>query len=107
MSSSHRVANWVFTFLVRRFYGANVTDVCTGFFAWKASVVRNLNGHIKSQGFAIETEMVTKMSRLGHKIYSVPITYEKRSGESKIAPLGDGIKILKMIFNNMSWKARY
>jgi dolichol-phosphate mannosyltransferase len=104
MSSSHRIANWIFTFLVRRFYGANVTDVCTGYFAWKSDALKKLNGHIKSEGFAIETEMVTKMAKLGLKLYSVPITYEKRMGESKIAPIGDGIKIMRMIFKNMSWK---
>ena len=106
MSYSHRLANWGFTFLVRKFYYANVTDVCTGFFAWKASVVRKLNGYIVSPGFAIETEMVTKMAKMGFKLYSVPITYSPRHGESKIAPVGDGIRIIRMNFKNLNWKPK-
>jgi len=104
MSFSHRLANWFFTFITRRFYGANVTDTCTGYFAWKKDVADKLNGHIKSKGFAIEAEMITKMSKMGHKIYSVPITYDPRHGESKLAPISDGLKITKMLFQNINWK---
>ena len=104
MSLSHRSANWFFTFITRNFYGANVTDTCTGFFAWKIDVIRKLNGYIKSPGFAIEAEMITKMSRLGYKIYSVPITYDPRHGESKLAPIGDGLRITWMLFKNIVWK---
>ena len=39
---SHRLANWFFTFFVRRFYLVNTTDVCTGYFAWKKKVVDEL-----------------------------------------------------------------
>ena len=106
MSFSHRLVNWTWTFLVRQFYGANVTDVCTGFFAWKRKVIIKLNGYIKSPGFAIEAEMITKMARLGHKIYSVPITYDPRHGESKIAPIGDGFRISWMLFKNIVWRGR-
>lgn len=104
MSKSHRLANWFFTFIVRYFYGANVTDTCTGFFAWKASVVKHLNGYIVSSGFAIESEMITKMAKLGHKLYSVPITYSPRHGESKLSPIGDGLRIVSMLIKNLYWR---
>ena len=104
MSVSHRLANWFFTFMTRHFYGANVTDTCTGFFAWKKEVVDNLNGHIKSKGFAIEAEMITKMAKMGYKIYSVPITYDKREGDSKLSPISDGLKITSMLIKNIGWK---
>lgn len=106
MSLSHRLANWFFTFITRQFYGANVTDTCTGFFAWKRKVITKLNGYIVSPGFAIEAEMITKMARLGHKIYSVPITYDPRHGESKLAPIGDGLKITWMLFKNITWRGK-
>ena len=108
MTMSHRLANWFFTFIIRHFYGANVTDTCTGYFAWKAKVIRKLNGYIKSQGFAIESEMLTKMARLGHKIYSVPITYDSRHGKthSHLRPFSDGIKITGMLIKNLGWKAK-
>jgi len=106
MSFSHRLANWFFTFITRRFYGANVTDTCTGYFAWTKHAVTTLNSHIQSKGFAIEAEMITKMARLGLRIHSVPITYDPRHGESKLAPISDGLKITGMLFRNINWKAR-
>lgn len=106
MSFSHRLANWFFTFITRKFYGANVTDTCTGYFAWKKEAVEILNGYIESPGFAIEAEMITKMAKLGLRIHSVPITYEPRHGESKLAPIADGLKITFMLLRNMYWKPR-
>lgn len=104
LSFSHRLANWFFTFLVRRFYLVNTTDICTGYFAWKKKVVDDLSPHIKSDGFAIEAEMITKMAKLGYKIFSVPITYDRREGNSKLSPYLDGIKITWMLLKNLVWK---
>lgn len=103
-SLSHRLANWFFTFFVRKFYLVNTTDTCTGYFAWKKKVVDKLAPHIKSEGFAIETEMITKMAKLGYKIYSVPITYDRREGHSKLSPIIDGIRIIWMLFKNVIWR---
>ena len=100
----HRLANWFFTFFVRRFYLVNTTDTCSGFFAWRKKVVDELALHIKADGFAIETEMITKMAKLGYKIYSVPITYDRREGHSKISPIIDGIKITWMLIKNIRWR---
>ena len=104
LSFSHRVANWYFTFFARQFYSINMTDTCTGFFAWKKEVVDKLLIHTKSSGFAIESEMITKMAKLGYKIFSVPITYDSRKGESKLSPIRDGIKITLMLIKNLTWK---
>ncbi len=105
-SFSHRLANWFFTFLTRFFYGANITDTCTGYFAWTREAVEKLNGHIVSNGFAIEAEMITKMAKMGLEMHSVPISYEPRAGESKLSPLLDGIKITLMLIGNVFWKAK-
>ena len=104
LSLSHRLANWFFTFFVRKFYLTNTTDTCTGYFAWKKKVIDELVPHIKSSGFAIEAEMITKMARLGYKIYSVPITYDNREGDSKLSPVMDGAKITWMMIRNLTWK---
>lgn len=106
MSFSHRLANWFFTFLTRRLYLVNTTDICTGYFAWKKEVIDKLAPHIKSDGFAIEAEMITKMAKLGFKIFSVPITYDKREGKSKLSPYLDGLKILWMLLKNLTWRSK-
>lgn len=101
----NRAVNWFFTFLVRHFYQANITDVLSGYFAWKREVVEKLKPHLKTDGFAIEMEMITKMVKLGFEIYSVPITYDQREGETKINSAKDGIRILIMFFKNLFWSA--
>lgn len=99
----NRVANWVYTFLVRQFYRANITDVLSGYFAWKKEVIDKLNPHLSASGFDIEMEMITKMVKLGFEIYSVPVTYDLREGESKLSRFKDGTIILSTFFKNFFW----
>lgn len=99
----NRVANWAYTFLVRQFYRTNITDVLSGYFAWKKEVIDKLLPHLESEGFEIEMEMITKMQKLGFNVYSVPITYDERSGQTKIEAVKDGIKILSIFFKNLTW----
>lgn len=104
MTTLNRAGNWVFSHLVKYLYMANVTDVLTGYFAWKREVIEDLHLHLESDGFAIEMEMITKMSKLGEEIYSVPISYEAREGESNLRPFYDGSRILAMLVRNLFWK---
>lgn len=102
----NRVANWSYTFLVRQFYQANITDVLSGYFACKKEVIDKLLPHLESEGFEIEMEMITKMSKLGFAMYSVPITYDQREGRTKIEMIRDGLRILKMFFKILSWSPK-
>lgn len=101
--AQNRLANWVYTFLVRCFYRANVTDVLSGYFAWRADVILEMREHLISDGFSIEMEMVSKMAKLGYSIYSMPISYHIREGETKLESIKDGLKILHTLFHNLSW----
>jgi hypothetical protein len=85
-------------------YRANVTDVLTGYFAWRKQVIDDLYPHLVSKDFAIEMEMITKMARMGCEISSVPISYHPRSGETNLNPILDGYRILKMFFRNLTWR---
>jgi len=104
MPTFNRAGNWFFTFLVRTCYQGNVTDVCTGYFAWKKEVLTQLAKYLESDGFSIEMEMITKMARMNFEIISVPITYKKRAGESHLKPFGDGKKILHAWMRNLFWQ---
>lgn len=104
LSFKHRVVNWGFTFFARRFYQVNISDILTGYFAWKKEALDKLLPYIVSKGFAIEAEMITKMAKMGISIYSVPITYAPRAGDSKISPLLDGLKIVRMLVKNLTWE---
>lgn len=104
MTTFNRMGNWIFSHLVRYFYRVNVTDVLTGYFAWKIEVIDELAPHLVSDGFAIEMEMITKMARMDCEVYSVPISYHPRSGETNLRPFYDGYRILRMFFRNLPWK---
>ncbi len=99
----NRFANWMYTFLVRVFYRANITDVLSGYFAWRGDVIVGMRDHLKSDGFSIEIEMISKLIKLGYSIYSVPITYNTREGETKLKPIKDGLNILFTFIRNLSW----
>ena len=68
-------------------------------------MVDELKPHLGSKGFSIEMEMITKIVRFGYEIYSVPITYDEREGETKINMVKDGTKILFMFVKNLFWSA--
>jgi glycosyltransferase involved in cell wall biosynthesis len=104
MKSLNRLGNRVYSRMVRSTYKVTVTDVLTGYFAWSKEVVVALRPHIESQGFAIEMEMITKMARLGYEIFSVPVSYDPREGESTLNPIRDGARIMMMYMKNLSWK---
>jgi dolichol-phosphate mannosyltransferase len=101
--AQNHAANWAYTFLVRCFYHANVTDVLSGYFAWRRDVIVRMRDHLQSDGFSIEMEMISKMVKLGYSIYSVPITYNIREGETKIESIKDGLKILYTFSHNLFW----
>jgi dolichol-phosphate mannosyltransferase len=104
MTTFNRFGNWMYSHLVRIFYKVNVTDVLTGYFAWSRDAIERLYPHLKSEGFAIEMEMVTKMARLGEQIYSVPISYDRRAGTTNLRPIYDGTRILWMFAKNLVWR---
>ncbi len=104
MNTLNRVGNWLYSHLIRQLYRVNVTDVLTGYFAWRRDAVERLRPHLVSDGFAIEIEMITKMARLGEEIYCVPISYEPRVGETHLRPIHDGARILWMLLRNLTWQ---
>jgi glycosyltransferase involved in cell wall biosynthesis len=104
MRTFNRGGNWAYTHMVRLVYGVNVTDVLTGYFAWKRSTINRLAPQLKSSGFAIEMEMITKMAKMKCNVYSVPISYHPRTGKSNLRPIHDGLHILRAFGKNLRWR---
>lgn len=103
-SPHHRIANWAFTFLVRHFYKANITDTLSGYISLKRHVLNDILQHLTAHDFRIEMELITKAKRMGYYLTSVPITYDRRRGESKLESYYDGIRILHTFLKNFWWK---
>lgn len=89
----HFLANKGLTFLSNLFTNLNMTDVETGYKAFRGSIIRNML--IQSRGFGFEIEVTAKIAKLGCPIYEVPISYYGRTyDEGKKIGITDGFAAL-------------
>jgi glycosyltransferase involved in cell wall biosynthesis len=93
----HYVANRVLTMLSNLLTNLNMTDVETGYKAFRGEIIRNMI--IQSSGFGIEIEVTAKVAKLNAVVYEVPISYYGRTyEEGKKIGMTDGILALWYIF---------
>jgi len=93
----HFLANSVLTRLSNLLTNLNMTDVETGYKAFRGEIIRNMI--IKSRGFGVEIEVTAKIAKLGVRIYEVPISYYGRTyQEGKKIGVMDGILAIWYIF---------
>jgi glycosyltransferase involved in cell wall biosynthesis len=89
----HYIANRWLTFLSNLFTNVNMTDVETGYKAFRGEIIRNMI--ITSSGFGFEIEVTAKITKLKLAIYEVPISYHGRTyEEGKKIGLTDGVAAL-------------
>jgi glycosyltransferase involved in cell wall biosynthesis len=94
---SHYLANKVLTFISNLLTNLNMTDLETGYKAFRGDIVRNMI--ITSRGFGCEVEMTAKVAKLKCAIYEVPISYYGRTYEQgKKIGVKDGVAALWYIF---------
>jgi len=92
----HYVANKCLTFLSNVFTNLNMTDVETGYKAFRGDVIRNMV--IVSSGFGFEIEVSAKVAKLKIAVYETPISYYGRTyEEGKKIGMKDGIAALWFI----------
>jgi glycosyltransferase involved in cell wall biosynthesis len=92
----HMVGNRFLTLLSNMFTNLNLTDVFTGYKAFKAPVIKSIQ--IEEDGFAVETEIVAKVAKLRCRIFEVGISYYGRSyEEGKKIGWRDGFRALRAI----------
>jgi glycosyltransferase involved in cell wall biosynthesis len=75
----HYLANKGLTFLSNLFTNVNLTDVETGYKAFRGDIIRNMI--ITSSGFGFEIEVTAKIAKLHCAMYEVPISYHGRTYE--------------------------
>ncbi len=75
----HYVANRMITFASDFFTNLNLTDVETGYKAFRGEIIRKMA--ITSTRFGFEIEATAKVAKLGRPIYEVPISYYGRTYE--------------------------
>ena len=93
----HYLANKLLTFLSNTLTNLNMTDIETGYKAFRGDIIRNMI--ITSSGFGFEVEVTAKVAKLEAAIYEVPISYYGRTyREGKKIGLLDGLFALWLVF---------
>jgi glycosyltransferase involved in cell wall biosynthesis len=73
---------------------SRISDVCTGYWAFKKEVVDDLlERNLVSNGFEVEAEMFAKVSQGNFKVKERAISYRRRADSPKLNSLKDGWKI--------------
>lgn len=92
----HYLANKLLTFLSNTLTNLNMTDIETGYKAFRGEIIRNMR--ITSSGFGFEVEVTAKVAKLQCAVYEVPISYYGRTyDEGKKIGVLDGIVALWLI----------
>lgn len=93
----HMVANKTLTLISNMVTNLNLTDMETGYKAFRIDVVRRLS--LQSKRFGVEPEITAKIARLGCRVYEVPIAYHGRTyEEGKKIKWTDAVKAILTIF---------
>ncbi len=89
----HYLANKGLTFFSNCLTNINLSDVETGYKAFRGDIIRQMK--ITSSGFGFEIEVTAKVAKLGCAIYEVPISYYGRTyAEGKKIGFSDGVAAL-------------
>src|SRR6266496_4019504 len=93
----HMVGNRFLTLLSNMFTNINLTDVETGYKAFKAPLIKSIQ--IEEDGFGVEPEIIAKLARKGCRMYEVGISYSGRTyAEGKKISWKDGFRAVYAIF---------
>ncbi len=92
----HYVANKCLTFMSNTLTNLNMTDVETGYKAFRGDIIRKMT--IVSSGFGFEIEVTAKLAKLKCAVYETPISYYGRTyEEGKKIGMMDGVIAMWLI----------
>ena len=89
----HRVGNRILSLVTGVLFNTTLTDMETGYKAFRADVLRSL--HLTRDDFTIEPELTGELCRRHLRVYEIPISYYGRTySEGKKITWRDGFKAL-------------
>jgi len=93
----HRIGNGILTFLSNMFTNLNLTDIETGYKAFKREIIQSIE--IEEDRFGFEPEITAKIAKLKCRVYEVGISYYGRTyKEGKKIRWRDGLWAIFCIF---------
>ncbi len=98
----HMVGNVFLTTLSNMFTNINLTDMETGYKAFKREVIQSIQ--IRENRFGFEPEITAKVAKMGCRIYEVGISYYGRTyKEGKKIGWKDGLRAIYCIVRYNLW----
>lgn len=93
----HYVGNKLLTLLSNALSNLNLSDMETGYKAFRREILNDIT--LKSNRFGFEPEFTMKVAKKGVRIYEVPISYHGRTyAEGKKIDWRDGVKAIFALF---------
>ena len=93
----HLLGNRFLSLLTNVLYNTTLSDMETGYKAFRTEVLRSLD--LRQDDFAIEPEITAKVCKRQLRVYELPIAYYGRTyAEGKKITWRDGFKALRVLF---------
>lgn len=92
------VGNPLLTRFLNLFYGAGVSDAHSGFRAFRADMLEELE--LETTGMEFASEMIMEAGAQDLDIKEIPITYHEREGEATLESFTDGWRHLRFMLLN-------
>jgi glycosyltransferase involved in cell wall biosynthesis len=93
----HLVGNRFLSLLTNLLYNTTLSDMETGYKAFRTEILRSLDLH--QDDFAIEPEITAKICKRKLRVYELPIAYYGRTyAEGKKITWRDGFKAIRVLF---------
>jgi glycosyltransferase involved in cell wall biosynthesis len=94
----HLLGNRFLSLLTNVLYNTTLSDMETGYKAFRMEVLRSLD--LKQNDFGIEPEITAKVCRRKLRVYELPIAYYGRTyGEGKKITWRDGFKAIRVLLS--------
>ncbi|NLE94582.1 MAG: glycosyltransferase [Dehalococcoidia bacterium] len=95
ISAVNIVGNHLLTWIACILYGRKISDLCTGYWAFRGSVLPSLQ--LSARGFNLEAELFSEAVRNRLSLGEVPVYYRRRPTPTKLRALRDGMRIARML----------
>ena len=89
------IGNHLLTWIACVLYWKKTSDLCTGYWAFRGSVLPSLQ--LSARGFNLEAELFSEVVRHKLRMGEVPIHYRRRPTPTKLRALRDGVRIARML----------
>jgi dolichol-phosphate mannosyltransferase len=95
ISAVNIIGNHLLTWIACILYGRKISDLCTGYWAFRGSVLPSLQ--LSARGFNLEAELFSEAVRNRLDLGEVPVHYRRRPTPTKLRALRDGMRIARML----------